>query len=93
MLKQFPYLYPPDGKETYIPRIFGFKIFSQTGSKYAYEYNFDGNCTNQKEVDKIIEKSRAIYKKKMERKKIKMEYSSQQIAFQMEYGEMINGYK
>ena len=46
-LKQFAYLYPKDGKETYIPKIFGFKIFSQAGSKYEYEYDLDGNCTNK----------------------------------------------
>ena len=77
MLKSFPELYPEEGKKTYIPKIYGFKIFGQTGSKYAYEYDLNGECTNQAEVDKIIEKAKLIYKKKMEIKKIKPVYSSQ----------------
>ena len=75
-LKQFPELLPK-GPSKFVPKIYGFKIFGQTGSKYAYEYDLDGNCTNEAEVAKIIEKSKKIYKKKMEIKKFKPVYSSQ----------------
>lgn len=39
---------------TYIPTIYGFKIFGQKGSAYEYKYDNNGNQMNKKEVDKIL---------------------------------------
>ena len=57
LFKTYPDLYPDKGGHIYIPRIFGFKIFGQPGSKYEFEYNyFTGECVNEKHMLKYLEK-------------------------------------
>ena len=58
LFKSFPNLYSELGKIDYIPKIYGFRIFGQHGSKYEYLYNEDGKCLNQKEIDKFLEKQK-----------------------------------
>ena len=88
LLKNYPDKYPKLGKVDYVPKIYGFKIFGQAGSKYAYQYDLDGNCINKKEIDKIIEKAVVTYQKKMRRTKPDIKYS-QKVAFSIEYGQML----
>ena len=54
MFKTYPDLYPKEGPLTYIPTIYGFKIFGQKGSVYEYKYDNNGNQINRKEIDKIL---------------------------------------
>ena len=56
MFKTYPDLYPKEGPLTYIPTIYGFKIFGQKGSAYEYKYDNNGNQINRKEIDKILNK-------------------------------------
>ena len=58
LFKSFPNLYSELGKIDYIPKIYGFRIFGQHGSKYEYLYNEDGKCLNQKEIDKFLVKKK-----------------------------------
>lgn len=39
---------------TYIPTIYGFKIFGQKGSAYEYKFDHMGNLVNKKEIDHIL---------------------------------------
>ena len=50
LLKTYPDLYPKEGPVSYIPTIYGFKVFGQKGSKYELMYDFNGKPTNQKDV-------------------------------------------
>ena len=56
LFKTYPDLYPKEGPLTYIPTIYGFKIFGQKGSAYEYKYDNNGNQINRKEIDKILNK-------------------------------------
>jgi hypothetical protein len=47
-------LYPKDGPLTYLPTIYGFKIFGQKGSAYELEYDNAGQPKNRKEIDAIL---------------------------------------
>jgi hypothetical protein len=49
-------LYPKEGPVTYIPTIYGFKIFGQKGSKCELLYDISGNSKNQKEYEAILKK-------------------------------------
>ena len=54
LFKAYPDLYPKEGPLTYMPTIYGFKIFGQKGSKYELKYDLLGVPTNKKEVDLIL---------------------------------------
>ena len=54
MFKTYPDLYPKEGPLTYIPTIYGFKIFGQKGSAYEYKYDNNGHQINRKDIDKIL---------------------------------------
>ena len=54
LFKTYPDLYPKEGPLTYIPTIYGFKIFGQKGSAYEYKYDNNGTQINRKEIDKIL---------------------------------------
>ena len=43
LFKTYPDLYPKEGPLTYIPTIYGFKIFGQKGSAYEYKYDNNGS--------------------------------------------------
>jgi hypothetical protein len=49
-------LYPKEGPVTYVPTIYGFKIFGQRGSKYEIQYDHTGNTKNQKEIESFLKK-------------------------------------
>ena len=51
----FPELIPDEAKKLYIPKIFGFKIFGMTGSKYENEAITDNKISKEKK--KIKNKS------------------------------------
>ncbi len=44
----------------YVPTIYGFKIFSQKGSKFELVYDNMGQAKNQKEVDTILKKKTGV---------------------------------
>ena len=54
LLKTYPDLYPKDGPLTYLPTIYGFKVFCQKGSAYELIHDNNGNPLNKEEVDKIL---------------------------------------
>ena len=54
LLKTYPELNPREGKVTYVPKLFGFKIFGQVGSKYEYEYSLDGAWLNEPYIKKVL---------------------------------------
>ena len=54
LFKTFPELYPKDGPLTYLPTIYGFKIFGQKGSAYELKYDHTGLPLNKAEVDAIL---------------------------------------
>ena len=54
LLKTYPELYPKDGPLTYLPTIYGFKIFGQKGSAFELEYDNAGHPKNKKEIDSIL---------------------------------------
>ena len=54
LFKTYPDLYPKDGPLTYLPTIYGFKIFGQKGSANELKYDNSGQPINKKEVDQII---------------------------------------
>lgn len=56
LFKTYPDLYPKEGPLTYIPTIYGFKIFGQKGSAYEYKYDNNGNQINKFEIDKVLNK-------------------------------------
>ena len=56
LFKTYPELYPKDGPLTYMPSIYGFKIFGQKGSAYEYLYDNQGHQLNKKEIDTILHK-------------------------------------
>jgi hypothetical protein len=41
---------------TYIPTIYGFKIFGHKGSKYEIMYDNSGQPKNQKDVDGLLKR-------------------------------------
>lgn len=43
---------------TYVPTIYGFKIFSLKGSKYELQYDNSGKPVNQKEVDTLLSRKK-----------------------------------
>ena len=47
-------MYPKEGPLTYIPTVYGFKIFGQKGSAYEYKYDNNGTQLNKKDIDKIL---------------------------------------
>ena len=59
LFKTFPELYPKDGPLTYLPTIYGFKIFGQKGSAYELKYDNTGLPLNKAEVDAILKKKQA----------------------------------
>ena len=54
LFKTFPELYPKDGPLTYLPTIYGFKIFGQKGSAYELRYDNVGMPLNKQEIDAIL---------------------------------------
>lgn len=56
LFKTFPELYPKDGPLTYLPTIYGFKIFGQKGSAYELRYDNVGVPLNKQEIDAILKK-------------------------------------
>ena len=56
LFKTYPDLYPKEGPLTYIPTIYGFKIFGQKGSAFEYKYDYNGNQINKKEISAIENK-------------------------------------
>ena len=54
LFKTYPDLYPKEGPLTYIPTIYGFKIFGQKGSAFEYKYDNNGTQTNKKEIDRVL---------------------------------------
>jgi casein kinase II subunit beta len=54
LLKTYPDLYPKDGPLTYLPTIYGFKVFGQKGSFYELQYDNLGTPLNKQEVDRIL---------------------------------------
>jgi hypothetical protein len=86
LMKTFPDLYPNNGPTTYIPRIYGFKIFGGPGSKYEYKYDYKtGKCLNFKEMQKFLIKPKV---KKPEPIQKEPEYicKEQDIEFEKKYG-------
>lgn len=55
LFKTYPDLYPKEGPLTYIPTIYGFKIFGQKGSAYEYKYDNNGNQINKTDIDHILD--------------------------------------
>jgi hypothetical protein len=58
LFKTYPDLYPKEGPLTYIPTIYGFKIFGQKGSAYEIKYDNAGQSINKKEIDEIETKKK-----------------------------------
>jgi hypothetical protein len=54
LLKTYPDLYPKDGPLTYLPTIYGFKVFGQKGSHYELQHDNNGNPLNKVEIDRIL---------------------------------------
>jgi hypothetical protein len=54
LLKTYPELYPKDGPLTYLPSIYGFKIFGQKGSAYELEYDNAGQPKNKADINAIL---------------------------------------
>lgn len=54
LLKTYPDLYPKDGPLTYLPTIYGFKVFGQKGSQFELKYDNNGQPLNKQEIDKIL---------------------------------------
>jgi len=46
LFQSYPELYPKEGPVTYIPTIYGFKIFGQKGSRYEVMYDSNGVSKN-----------------------------------------------
>jgi len=63
LLKTYPDLNPVQIGEEHIPKIYGFTVFGMRGSKFEYTYDLEGNCTNQKEIDRVLRKMREGKKK------------------------------
>lgn len=60
MFKSFPELYPKDGPLTYLPTIYGFKIFGQKGSAYELLYDNSGIPLNKADVDAVLQKKAGV---------------------------------
>lgn len=43
------------GPEKFVPKLYGFRIFSLKGSKYEMEFDTSGNKLNDEEVTDILE--------------------------------------
>lgn len=57
------------GPVSYIPKLYGFKVFGSRGSKYQYKFDNEGNAINKKEVDKVLDIKRTeVYESKEEKK-------------------------
>lgn len=56
LIQTFPDLIPKEGPVTYIPTVYGFRIFGQKGSKYEIMYDHQGNIKNQQEVESFLKK-------------------------------------
>ena len=59
LLKSYPDLYPKEGPAAYIPTIYGFRIFSQKGSRYELQYDNGGQPKNNKEVDYVLKNKKS----------------------------------
>ena len=53
-MQAFPELQVSEGPESYIPLLYGFKIFGQKGSKYEVKYDEYGTAVNRDEIDKVL---------------------------------------
>ena len=53
-LKYFPDLEIKEDIKLYIPKIYGFKIFGQKGSKYEIKYDEFGKPINKEKIDIIL---------------------------------------
>lgn len=53
-------MYPKEGPVTYIPTIYGFKIFGLKGSRFEIQYDHSGKTVNQKEVDAILNNKKKV---------------------------------
>ena len=53
-LKTYPDLYPKDGPLTYMPTIYGFKVFGQKGSHYELLHDNNGVPINKQQIDNIL---------------------------------------
>jgi hypothetical protein len=54
----YPDLYPKEGPVTYIPTIYGFKIFGQKGSAFELKYDHSGLPTNGPDIEEILKKKK-----------------------------------
>ncbi len=60
LLKTYPELYPKDGPLTYLPTIYGFKVFGQKGSAYELEFDNTGVPTNKKDIDAVLKNKKSF---------------------------------
>ena len=51
----FSELCPQQGPEMYIPKLYGFRMFSLKGSKYELKFTSSGDALNEKEVLHILQ--------------------------------------
>ena len=47
-------MYPKDGPLTYLPTIYGFRVFGLKGSAYELEYDVSGVPKNKMEVEAVL---------------------------------------
>ena len=88
LLKAYPELHPKFGQVTYVPKIFGFKIFGQEGSKYKYKRDYDGKWLNKEYIEDVLRKPEPI---KTEPPKVVIEQivRDKNFEYNMKYGVMI----
>lgn len=75
----FPDLQKNVGPEKYIPKIYGFKVFSMPGSKYEYIFDEKGNPANDKEVTEILECKKTDYYQQMQSDNFDMKLGSKDV--------------
>lgn len=62
LMQAYPDLIVDEIPEAYYPKLYGFKIFGQKGSKYEIKYDEWGTSLNKEETDKtLIEKKTDAY--------------------------------
>uniref|UniRef100_A0A7S3N8X6 Casein kinase II subunit beta n=1 Tax=Euplotes harpa TaxID=151035 RepID=A0A7S3N8X6_9SPIT len=58
LLLSFTELVVGEGPQSFVPKLYGFKIFGLKGSKYQVTFDEHGNATNKEAVKEILEAKR-----------------------------------
>jgi hypothetical protein len=46
----------PNGPPSYVPKIYGFKLFGMRGSKYELHFDHKGSAMNEKDIKEVLKK-------------------------------------